>query len=104
MGADCAGFAGSAWLYLSCPLGQVCRLFDAQDLPNGWRCSSGRVFPPFVRFLALSSLRCLQIWLYFAFLGGFSAVLWGSCGFSCLRALRGLWGFCTRVGLGGLEA
>lgn len=26
---------------------------------------------PFVRFVALSSVRCLQIWLYFAFLGGF---------------------------------
>ena len=26
---------------------QVCRLFDAQDLPERWLWSSGRVFPPF---------------------------------------------------------
>ena len=38
---------------------QVCRLFDAQDLPERWRWSSGRVFHPFVRSLALSLVRCL---------------------------------------------
>ena len=34
---------------------------------GGWIWSSGRVFPPFVRSIALSLVRCLQIWLYFAF-------------------------------------
>ena len=38
-----------------------------QDLPERWLWSSGRVFPPFVCFLALSLVRCLQICLYFAF-------------------------------------
>ena len=29
--------------------------------------ASGGVFLPFVRFIALSLVRCLRIWLYFAF-------------------------------------
>ena len=104
MGVDCAGFAGSAWLYSSCPLGYKYNLSRLQDLPKCRRLSSGRVFPPFVRSLALSLVRCLQIWLYFAFLGGFSAVWAFRVGLCCLRALRGLCGFCVREWLGGLEA
>ena len=38
---------------------QVYRLFGVQDLLNVWLWSSGRVFPPFVRALALSLVRCL---------------------------------------------
>lgn len=37
----------------------------------------------------------------FRILRGFCGVLWGLC---CLRALRGLWGFCVREWLGGLKA
>ena len=51
---------------------------------------------PFVRFLALSLVRCLQICLYSRFKGVFSG-FWGwRVGLYCLRALRGLWGFCVR--------
>ena len=77
----------------SCPLGYECRLFDAQDLPERWPWSSGRVFPPFVRFIALLLVRCPQIWLYFAFLGRFWRVLWSLCGFvlvACFAWLVGL--------------
>ena len=59
---------------------------------------------PFVCFTALLLLRCLQIWLYLAFLGGFRG-FYGVCvGLCRLGALRGLWGFCARVELGGLKA
>ena len=71
---------------------------------GGWLWSSGRVFPPFVLFPALLSVHCLQIWLYFAFLGGFSAVLGRLCGFVWLACFAWLVGLCTRVELGGLEA
>ena len=35
----------------------------------------------FVLSLAVPLVDCLQIWLCFAFLGGFDGVLWVSCGF-----------------------
>ena len=38
------------------------------------------------------------------FKGVFSAFLLFRVGLCCLGALRGLWGFCARVELGGLEA
>ena len=81
--------AGSLWL---------------QDLPAVWLWSSGRVSPPFVLFLALLLVRCLQIWLYFAFLGRFRGFWAFRVGLCCLGALRGLWGFCVRERLGGLKA
>ena len=58
----------------------------------------------FVRFPALLSVHCLQIWLYFAFLGGFRGFPLLDVGLYCSGALRGLWGFCVREELGGLEA
>ena len=58
----------------------------------------------FILSLALRSLRCLQIWLYFAFLGVFRG-FWGCCvGLCCSGAFCGLRGFCARVELGGLKA
>ena len=51
-----------------------------------------------------SWLVVFEICLYSRFKGVFGAV-WGCCvGLCCLRALRGLWGFCTRVELGGFMA
>ena len=41
--------------------------FGASGPAGCWLCSSGGVFPAFVRFAALHPVRCLQIWLYFAF-------------------------------------
>ena len=72
---------------------QVVGLFGAQDLPECLRWSSGGVFPPFARFTALLLSGRLQIWLYFAFLGVFSAFCGVCVGLCCLGALRGLWGF-----------
>ena len=56
---------------------------------------------PFARFLALCLSCRLQIWLYFAILGGFSGFRCGCVYLYGLRALRGLCGFCARVELGG---
>ena len=64
-----------------------------QDLPE---VGSGPLVvcsPPFVRFTALRLVHRLQIWLYFAFLGRFSAVCGRCVGLCGLRALRGLCGF-----------
>ena len=70
------GFRGAAFI-LFCGggggvhLGQVVGAFEGAG-PDGGRpdplvvCS-----PPFVLFVALPLVRCLQIWLYFAFLGRF---------------------------------
>ena len=44
------------------------------------------------------------MWSYFAFLGRFSAFCGVCVGLCCSGALRGLWGFCARVWLGGLKA
>ena len=80
--------------YLYCV--HLCRCVGSlglQDLPNVWRLSSGRVFHPFVRALALSLVFGLLIWLYFAFLGGFSGFWAFRVGLCCLSALRGLCGF-----------
>ena len=94
MGADCAGFAGSAWLYSSCPLGYVCRLSRMQDLPERWLWSSGRVFPPFSplsRFVFGALLANMALFRVLrAFLAWFWAFRVGLCG---LWALRGLCGF-----------
>ena len=55
-------------------------------------------------FLLCSRCVALEICLYSRFKGIFSAV-WGCCaGLCCLGALRGLSGFCVRVGLGGFRA
>ena len=80
---------------------QVVQGAGLQDLPECWLWSSGRVFPPFVRFVALLVVRCLQIWLYLAFLGRLFGFIGCWCGFVRLGALRGLWGFCVREWLGG---
>ena len=45
--------------------------FEGAGPARGGLWSFGRVFPPFVRFPALSLSCCLQICPYFAFLGGF---------------------------------
>ena len=92
MGADCAGFAGSAWLYSSCPLVQVCRLFGVQDLPDValvlWWCVP----------LLLSSLLLFPWCVVFEYgsISRFKGVFSGFWGVSC--------GFCTRVELGGFMA
>ena len=66
--------------------------------------SFGRVFPPFVPLLLL--LWCVAC--EYASISHFKAVLVGfllfCVGLCCLGALRGLWGLCTRVKLGGLKA
>ena len=65
-----------------------------QNLPERWLWSSGRVFPPFVRFVALSLVRCLANMALFRVFRAFLAWFWGVCvGLSCLGALRGLCGF-----------
>lgn len=74
--------------------------------PAGCRLwSSGRVFPTFL-FAFLLCLWCIT--LEYAFISHFKGVFrgfWGvRVGLYRLRALRGLWGFCARVELGGLEA
>ena len=57
------GGAGCACL-LACPLVQA---FEAQDLPEVGAGPLVVCSLAFVRFVALLSVRCLQIWLYFAF-------------------------------------
>ena len=80
----------------------LCRLSRVQDLVL--------VLVQIVCSRLLSALslcpRCvaLEICLYSRFKGAFG-VVWGCrVGLSCLGALRGLWGFCTRVELGGFGA
>ena len=61
---------------------------------------------PLVLVAFLLCLWCvaLEMCLYSHFKGVFSGV-WGVCvGLCCLRALRGLWGFCVREWLGGFMA
>ena len=79
---------------------QVCRLSRLQDLPECLRWSSvvcSVVFPLCPRCIACK----------YGSISHFKGVFrgfWGCCvGLCCLRALRGLWGFCTRVELGGLK-
>ena len=80
---------------------QVVQAFEASGPAGGWLVSSGRVFPPFVRLVALFSVHRLEICLISRFKGVFS-VVWGCrVGLFVLRALLGLCGFCTRVELGG---
>lgn len=67
------------------------------------------VFRPFLpAFLSALSLCLWYITPEYGsisrFKGVFSAVYMVCVGLCCLRALRGLWGFCARVWLGGLEA
>ena len=65
----CGGAGGACCAYLlACPLVQA---FEGAGPAECRRLSSGRVFPPFVRFTALRLVHRLQIWLYFAFLGRF---------------------------------
>ena len=71
----CGGGGGVHWVQVcrlfGVPTGAGGRGFEASGPAGGWLWSSGRVFPYFVRFTALLSVHCLQIWLYFAFLGRF---------------------------------
>ena len=76
-----------AWLpAFGLSLVQVCRVSGL--FPAFVACSL-----PFVRFPALPLSGCLQIWLYFAFLGGFQRVL------GLLRGFVLLWRFAWLVGL-----
>ena len=66
---------------------------------------------PFVVCSLLLSSFSLCLWcivLEYALISRFKGVfseVWGCCvGLCCSCALRGLWGFCTRVELGGLKA
>lgn len=63
---------------------EVGRASRLQDLPDAGGGPLVVCSLPFVRFTALLLLVCLQIWLYFAFLGGFYGVLGVSCGFVLL--------------------
>ena len=89
----------SACLPLVCPLVQAFEGAGPVGVPALvlWSC-----VPLLLSALSLCP-RCvaLEICLYSRFKGVFSAV-WGCCeGLYCLRALRGLWGFCVREWLGG---
>ena len=73
-----------------CPLVQA---FEGAGPEECLRWSSGRVFRLFVRFVALPLVRCLQIWLYFAFLGRFGGVSLVPCVFAwlgCFALIVGL--------------
>ena len=59
---------------------------------------------PFPRSLALCLSCCLQIWLCFAFTSFLTGFLLFRVCLLGLGALRGLWGFCARVELGGYMA
>ena len=76
VGAERAGCA----CLLACPIVQVCRLFDAQDLPDRWLWSSGRVFPafcPLSRFALVGLLANMALFRVFrAFLEGFVGFVW----------------------------
>ena len=84
----------------SCPLVQVVQACSLM-------LCLGRVFPSFVRFfvplLPLLSCNTCEICPISRFKGVFRGFYMFGVGLYCLRALRGLWGFCTRVELGGLE-
>ena len=74
----------------------MCRLFDAQGLPE---VGSG---PLVVCSVTLSAL-LLYVWCTaykYGPISRFKGVFrgfWGACvGLCCLGALRGLWGFCVR--------
>ena len=88
----------------SCPL--VAYVPDSGPSgPAGCRLwSSGRA----PAFLSAFSLCLWRIMLEYGFISRFKAVfgaVYGVCvGLCCLRALRGLCGFCARVELGGLKA
>ena len=83
---------------------EVGRASRASGPAGGWLWASGRVYPPFGRLTALRLVRCLQIWLYFAFLGVFRGFYVFRVGLCWLGGLRGLCGFCARVELGGYMA
>ena len=89
---------------LACPLVQVARLFVASGPARG--CSG----PLVVCSLLLPALS-LCLWCVahkYAFVSHFKGVFSGfpllDVGLYWSRALRGLWGFCVREWLGGLEA
>ena len=67
-------------LPLLCPLGYVCRLFDAQDLPERWLWSSGgvfRCFCPLSRFVfGALSLNMALFRVFRAFLAWFVGFVW----------------------------
>ena len=93
---------------------QVCRLFDAQDLPECRRLSSGRVFPSFYP-LCCSSLGALLANMalfrdFRGFLARFGAFVWVcvacvlcvACGalYACgVRRIKGLWRVCLNLSL-----
>lgn len=92
----------------ACPLVQVCRLFDASGPAGG---GSGPLVVCSVPLSLLLSAFLLCLWcamLKHGSISRFKGVFRGFCGVCVglfvLRALRGLWGFCARVELGGLEA
>ena len=101
MGARC----GAGWAVRVCPgcahwwqvVGSCGRLWAC---PLRWSCV------PLLLSAPLLCLWCigLQIWLIWRFKAVFSAFLLLGVGLCCLGALRGLWGFCARVELGGFEA
>lgn len=90
---------------------EVHDLSRLQDSPECWLLSSGRVFPPFVRALALLFVVSLADMALFRVLRAFWRVLGVSCGFVLLgcfawlvwllcacgvRRIKGLWRICLR--------
>lgn len=94
VGAGC----GSACLLSSCPLGAGGAGFRRLSLPS---CRAPRIL---VDLLLCSLCVVLEYALISRFKGYFSA-FWGADVYLYgLMSLRGLWGFCTRVELGGFRA
>ena len=82
----------------------MCRIQDLQDLPEVALVLWCRA----LAFLSALSLCACRVACKYGsisrFKGVFSAVYGVCVGLCCLGALRGLWGFCARVELGGLKA
>lgn len=89
---------GLSWWRWWCPLG-------AGGQALGAVLSFCGVFPAF-RPLSRFALGVLlaNMALFRVFRGFLARFVWVCVGLCCLRALRGLWGFCARESLGGLKA
>ena len=79
MGVDCAGFAGSAWLYLSCPLGagvqSLCYFADVSKIGQDTAgCSAFCLLSRFVFVGLLANMALFRVLR--AFLEGFGVVVW----------------------------
>ena len=101
MGAGC----GSAWLSFGVSAGGICAGFRTFRTCHRLALVLWCRVPAFLSALSLCACRvACKYGSISRFKGVFSA-FYGVCvGLCCLRALRGLWGFCVRERLGGLKA